>query len=83
MKQLEDFFELSRTSFWNRIAKKSDAAEKTLRDLWTKAGTQILTQEEAVDCLDALFIHTHQRIRNYKKGLYKHYPMAYRKLVQF
>ena len=74
MKQLEDFFALSRSSFWTKVAKKSDAAEKTLQELWEKAGTQPLTQSEAVDCLDALFIHTHQRIRNYKKGLYKHFP---------
>ena len=74
MSKLTDFMAMSRTAFWNLVNTEADACEDTAKELWAAAQTHTLSQETAVTCLDALFLHSHARIAEYSKALAKHYP---------
>lgn len=74
MTELLDLNQLTGKKFWDRIDEEHEAAAATLEVLWKKAGEVTLTQSEAIECLNALYIHTHQRIREHDKQLAKHYP---------
>ena len=74
MKQLIDFLSIPHNKFWGRVDKNGDAAEDTFKQYWEEADMRLLTQEEAVECLNALFLYSHKRIREYSKVLAKYYP---------
>lgn len=74
MRKLTDFMALPRKEFWKRVRDETELSKATVIDLWEKAKEQTLTQDEAAECLNALFIHSHARIMEYSKSLAKNYP---------
>lgn len=71
---LEHYSNLSEKEFWNLVTKNSVSAETTAHRLFDKAERENLTQEEAEECLNALFLDSHRRIREAVPELAKHYP---------
>jgi N-acetyl-anhydromuramyl-L-alanine amidase AmpD len=74
MTELFDFMKLSPKEFWKRVDMEGGNASNTVRLLFKTANARKLTQEEAVKCLDALFIDSHRRIREYSEKLSAVYP---------
>lgn len=74
MKELTDFTKLTQKDFWLKVKNNAASAQETIDDLWQKVEEQPLSQEEAVELLDALFIVSHQRIVAGRKDLKKFYP---------
>lgn len=72
MKTLTDYLALSRKNFWKQIAQSTDA-ERVATELWHTAELRRLTQNEAVECLDNLFVYSHQRIAE-RENLLAVYP---------
>jgi len=71
---LLDYSNLSGSKFWDKLLPAAAEALNTLQTLWNKAGTLPLSQEEGIQCLNALYIHTHARIAQYNKNLKANYP---------
>lgn len=71
---LIDFMALPRKDFWELVADEGADAEANAVALWEKAVHTRLTQEEAVACLNALFIYSHARIKEYSGPLANVYP---------
>lgn len=69
-----DFMAMSRDEFWKIVDNEGEGAKETVRLLFEKAENSRLNQLEAVTGLNALFIDSHRRIREYSKALAKHYP---------
>lgn len=74
MKKLTDYTTLSQKKFWALVGKEGQACQDQFNELWDKADELPLTQAEAVECLDALFIYSHKRIREHSSTLAKVYP---------
>jgi N-acetyl-anhydromuramyl-L-alanine amidase AmpD len=74
MRTITDYVSMAHNKFWAEVDKKAVEAENTFLELWGEAHRRLLTQEEAVECLDALFIDSHRRIRDHSKELAKLYP---------
>lgn len=74
MRKLTDFMALTCKAFWAKVHAEAAASRATVERLWEKATETMLTQKEAAECLDALFIHSHARIEEYSKPLAKNYP---------
>ena len=74
MRKLTDFMALTRKAFWDKVHVEAEQSKETVQRLWEAAKERILTQEEAAECLDALFIHSHARIEAHSKSLAKNYP---------
>jgi N-acetyl-anhydromuramyl-L-alanine amidase AmpD len=72
--KLTDFMKMSKKEFWNTVDKDGEAATATFKELWEKVGEATLTQDEATTCLNALFLYSHLRIREYNAKLAKNYP---------
>ena len=63
---------MTASRFWTMITNEAENAAATLADLYPKAQQRALSQEEAIQCLNALFIDSHVRIR--ALGLGSFYP---------
>jgi len=72
--KLTDFFKFSKKEFWEMVEKLGESASEEFKQLWAKADEELLSHEEAVTCLDDLFIHSHRRIRDHSPKLAKNYP---------
>ncbi len=72
--KLTDFMKLSKKEFWKRVTTDGEAAATVFETLWEKAGEAILTQDEAIECLNALFIDSHRRMREHSSKLAQNYP---------
>jgi len=75
-KNLTDFSSMPAKKFWDLVAKDGAKAQQTVETLFEKAAQHLttLTQEEAVECLDSLFIYSHYRIKEHSNVLTKFYP---------
>lgn len=73
MTKLINFMALGRQKFWDRVNHPQDY-QPLLKSLWVEAMLRILTQEEAILLLNALFLDSHYRIREHSVVLAKHYP---------
>lgn len=71
---LRDFFSMSDKDFWNLVDEEGGAAQTIVKEIFEKANRERITQVEAIRGLDALFIDSHRRIRDYSKTLAKLYP---------
>lgn len=78
MSKLEDYTTLSKKEFWNLIDKEGNVAKETFARLWKELDERHLTQEEAVECLNALFIDSHRRIKEHSSVLASEYPTRQR-----
>ncbi len=74
MIELRDFTTLSKKKFWALITAEGDEAEARFQELWNELTERHLTQAEAIECLNALFIYSHKRIREHSKALANVYP---------
>lgn len=74
MHEVIDYTKLTPKKFWDLVTKQNDESEERFKQLWERANEHILTQEEAILCLNDLFIYSHHRIREHSKALAKHYP---------
>lgn len=74
MTKLTDFMKLKPKAFWKMVDTDGDKAAVTFKRLWDELDERPLTQDEAVECLDALFIDSHRRIREFSSALAKNYP---------
>lgn len=72
--KLTDFNSIQKNKFWNLVDKEGTTKKNIFITLWDKANEQELTHEEAVECLDALFIYSHMRIKKDKPEIAKYYP---------
>jgi len=74
MRKLIDYTSMSRKHFWELVDKTGEECSELFTHLWKELGERPLTQEESIDCLNALFIDSHRRIREHSKALAKVYP---------
>lgn len=70
-KELIDFMKMKRGAFWEVV---NTADTTPLTPLWEKAHRSVLTRDEAIDCLNMLFLDSHKRIRLNSSVLAKAYP---------
>jgi N-acetyl-anhydromuramyl-L-alanine amidase AmpD len=73
-KSLVDFLAMPPKKFWELVTAEANSCSKILLALWEKAKNSTVTQEEAVECLNCLFIDSHKRIADYSVKLKKDYP---------
>lgn len=66
--------EYKKADFWKLVDQQAEQARQTVKAIFMKAEHQRLSTAEAVKGLDALFIDSHRRIKEYSKVLAKHYP---------
>ena len=71
---MRDFLTMTPAEMWKIVNDSQDAAKTRLEELWTKAGDGILTEGEANECLDVMYIHTMARIRQKNATLASQYP---------
>jgi len=74
MTQLVDYSNMTLKKFWTLVDTEADGALIACTKLWALAKERELTQEEAITCLNMLFIHSHARIKAHSKSLAKYYP---------
>ena len=74
MTKLIDFLAMKRKDFWAMVDDKGDEAQAQFTEVWDKVGEVPITQEEAIEALNNLFIYTHDRIREHSSALAKNYP---------
>jgi N-acetyl-anhydromuramyl-L-alanine amidase AmpD len=74
MSELKDYMSMTPKSFWALVTKEHEAAQERVDKVWAKVGETAITQEEAVQCLNDLFICSHHRIRTANKGMAKYFP---------
>lgn len=72
--KLHNFSELSRTEFWKLVDRDADKAKQNVDAIFAKANGSPLSQAEAIKGLDALFIDSHRRIKEYSSKLAQYYP---------
>lgn len=72
--KLTDFMTLSQKKFWALVDTEGELAEVLFKKHWKQIEEGSLTQDEAVECLNALFIYSHVRIRKHSAALAKNYP---------
>ena len=78
MTELIDYTSMIKAEFWNLVDKEGAAAKETFQKFWDELDERHLTQEEAIECLNALFIDTHRRIKEHSSVLAKEYPTRQR-----
>jgi N-acetyl-anhydromuramyl-L-alanine amidase AmpD len=69
-----DYMKLSNAEFWKCVDRGADAARETVIALFDKVDGTPIHKVEAVQGLDALFIDSHRRIRDYSSKLARYYP---------
>jgi len=74
MTELYDFTKLTPKAFWQKVDKDAKANEQTVCELFQAANTRVLSPDEAIEGLNALFLHSHWRIRAHSKKLANVYP---------
>lgn len=74
MSQIRDFTTLSPKKFWELVANEDSSAQETFKKYWDALDEQHLNQDEAIECLNALFIYSHKRIQEHSSALAKVYP---------
>ena len=74
MPKLIDYTSMPKKDFWDLVAKDGDVTRETFARLWKELDERHLTHEEAIECLNALFIDSHRRIREHSSALAKEYP---------
>lgn len=74
MSKLIDYTSMPKKEFWDLVDKDGDAAKETFERLWAEIEERTLEQGEAIECLNALFIDSHRRIKEHSSVLAKEYP---------
>jgi len=74
MRELTDFTKLTQKDFWAKVKKEARDDREIVEELWEKVGEEPLTQAEAAECLDCLYIVSHKQIIDARKDLKKFYP---------
>jgi len=64
----------TKKDFWKLVDSQAEQARQTVREIFSKAADQRLNSFEAIQGLDALFIDSHRRIKEYSAALAKYYP---------
>lgn len=72
--KLIDFMKMGKKEFWKTVDKDGESATTIFKELWEKVGELPLEQDEAIACLNNLFIYSHLRIRDYNAKLAANYP---------
>lgn len=75
MKELSDYANLKPATFWKAVEAQEKEMSERVKKMFATALERPLTQEEAVDTLDALFIDSHARIKKARKGLASYLPL--------
>lgn len=75
MKTVTDYSGMTQKKFWELVAQKTTESHALVIKIWDEIQKGIpVSQEDAIACLDALFIDSHARIREHSKALAKYYP---------
>lgn len=74
MTKLVDYTKMTQKKFWELVKNKGAAAGGKCGEAWEIAQERSLTQEEAIACLNQLFIYSHYRIKKHSNALAKYYP---------
>lgn len=74
MTKIVDYTSMPKKEFWDLVDKDGDAAKETFERLWAEIEERTLEQGEAIECLNALFIDSHRRIKEHSSVLAKEYP---------
>lgn len=74
MKKLIDYSSIAKREFWDLVKNEGESAKETFKRYWDALTERTLTQEEAIECLNALFIDSHRRILEHSSALAKEYP---------
>lgn len=76
MRELSDYANLKAKTFWQTVAAQSKEAAEKVDKYFTAAMERILTQEEASEALDMLFIDSHARIKQARSALTANLPIT-------
>ncbi len=71
---LIDYTKLTQKDFWLKVKNTGADALERVTELWEKVGEEPLSQDEAIEFLNELFIVSHARILKAKPALKKFYP---------
>jgi len=74
MTKLIDYTSIAKREFWDIVDGNGAEAKEIFERLWAKIAEDALTQNEAIECLNALFIDSHRRIKEHSAELAKEYP---------
>ncbi len=75
MKSITAYTGMAQKKFWDTVSSEADSAHTLLVEVWEEIQKGVVvSQEDAVACLDALFIDSHARIKKHSKALAKYYP---------
>lgn len=74
MNQIKDFTTLTNQKFWELVENWGDSAVEIFQKYWNMLDENHLSQDEAIECLNALFVYSHKRIKEYSIALAKVYP---------
>jgi hypothetical protein len=72
--KITDFMKWPRAEFWKQVDAQAEESKAAVERLWARATETILSQDDATECLNALFIHSHARIKAHSASLAKNYP---------
>ncbi len=74
MTKLKDYTAMAKGKFWALVKDEGDEAEARFKELWKELDERHLEQDEAIECLNTLFIYSHKRIKEHSGALAKVYP---------
>lgn len=75
MKNIIDYSGMPQKKFWSLVAAEAQDAHATVTRIWDNVRKGVpITPEQAIDCLNALFIDSHSRLRSSSKLLARYYP---------
>ena len=74
MNKIIDYSAMKQNDFWKLVDTDGAAAQEVFEKYWNELNERLLTQEEAIECLNALFVDSHRRIRDHSDALAKVYP---------
>jgi len=74
MPKIIDYSSMNKREFWDLVEKEGPTAKETFERLWAELDERVLEEEEAIECLNALFIDSHRRIKEHSAAVAKEYP---------
>ncbi len=78
MTKIIDYSSMTKKEFWELVGREGDRAKETFRRAWAQLDERHLVQAEAIECLNALFIDSHRRIKEHSLALAAEYPTRQR-----
>lgn len=74
MNTLTDYTKLSPKKFWEIVATTEQVCSDRFLKRWEQAKEEIPSQDDAIECLNDLFIYSHSRLSKFSKELESGYP---------